>query len=825
MKKLLVFLIMIASFAIIVSLKNPHIEAAPFDYGPNLALGRRVVSTPNTDAHVNSNAVDGNSSTRYAAQGIDNAWWYVDLGAKEKIKKVVIEFEAAYAKTYDLQVSNDGLNWFTAVRVNNTGKTTDTIVFDEMLLVQFVKFQGVLRGLTYGYSFYEFSVYGPRDKAYGKTVTASSVNSTYVASNITSGDNTQRWESSVSDNQWVIIDLGSKTNFDLMKIRWGSGFARIFNVSIHPSTSATTPTSGDSQWNVVGGSDVGLGEVDTLRFGLMLESRYIKLSLIQRQNSEDQKKSGTYPWNTRFMIVGIEVFDWGSHDALVLGSNLEFSKNIVAWPAMSNIVLNEDGLLLAPVGYPTAAASAGISNLGSMASGNIPGFESYATYNPAVIYDYDNHLFRMIYRTELPDNFNNYFGSKMEAGHMSTLSYAFSYDGFTYQRGPNNPVIWPTSSQEAGGGSEDPRIFRITNDPNRGGKTTYYITYTAYNNSQTKQFICYTHDFITYTKVGDIAPGYGNQLKSGSFLTDPSGEAVKINDPRPGKTGMVYMIYMKDGGYARVGFTSDVTRVNSGDIVDIGATSFGNNSIEKMVGGNESCMALTNIYGPNDDDIYLMYGGTVLSNSNIQYQQSNASGWFYALGALKCTKSNPFELTNTSLDLSEPTIYPTDTNKIDYGLFNKCMFADSMIRFDSQWFLYYGAGDMYVGMAHANGDFSAGAISYSLTGTNLKMSTFALNKSFTDTQGSKNIKLKIEIKKADGTLVETLTQSFVVNHFSHDENGIYSKGTLIEHTINLSTLTLPPNYYIDAYLSSNDLVTKLSNSSCYAVFGAVVTKV
>jgi hypothetical protein len=114
----------------------------------------------------------------------------------------------------------------------------------------------------------------------------------------------------------------------------------------------------------------------------------------------------------------------------------------------------------------------------------------------------------------------------------------------------------------------------------------------------------------------------------------------------------------------------------------------------------------------------------------IQHQQPNASGWFYALGVLKTTQSNPFELTNVRLDLDEPTMYPTDTNKIDYGLFNKCMFADTMIRYENKWYFYYGAGDMYVGLATARGDFSAGAATFNQDGDNLEISTLALNKRY-----------------------------------------------------------------------------------------------
>ena len=42
---------------------------------------------------------------------------------------------------------------------------------------------------------------------------------------------------------------------------------------------------------------------------------------------------------------------------------------------MANITLNESGLLLAPIGYPIEADGK-VTDLASIASGDIPGFES-----------------------------------------------------------------------------------------------------------------------------------------------------------------------------------------------------------------------------------------------------------------------------------------------------------------------------------------------------------------------------------------------------------------------------------------------------------------
>jgi len=828
MKQTMKWFGLLSVFALLVTIppQMTSTTAAEREYGVDLAYKRRVVSSDHTDSNVNTNAVDANPNTRYAAVNQNSAYFYVDLGSVEKVGKVVIDWEAAYASQYRLQMSLNAIDWTTVGDISKTTSEKDIIVFPEWIETQFVKFQGVTRKLDYGYSFYSFEVYGPKSLATSGTVVHVSSNenaSTLPGSAMLDNLANTRWASSVADNQYALFDLNTPMTFDLIKIRWEVSFARIFKIYGHPATDVTTPQRNDEDWYYISGSEAGLGEVDTLRLNSDKTTRYIKLELIQRETSEATKKTGRYPWQSTFSIYSFELFKWSDIHAAKLGREMEFSRNSPAWVAMSNITLYDGGLVLAPHGYPIDANGV-VTNMASIASGNIPGFESYATYNPAVIYDYDREMFHMIYRSELPDRFDTYFGSRYELGHMSTLSYAYSYDGKNFVRGENNPIAWPTTNDEAGGGLEDPRMFRIENDPNRGGLTTYYITYTMYDNSITREGIIYTHDFVTFHKTGRLAPSYGQAHKSGTFVTDPEGNAVKIPDPRPGKRGEVYMIYMKDGGYTRIGFTNDVLSIAQQDFIDIDTGNYGNNDIEDLTKGNESCMAITNIYGPDDQDIYLMYGGGVLSDPAIQNQQPNANGWFYALGVLKTTKANPFELTNIRLDLDEPTMYPTDTNKIDYGLFDKCMFADTMIRHDGEWYFYYGAGDMYVGLAMARADFGAGASTYQKVEDVITASTMALHKSYNGDKSPRDIIYKIDVYSGDGTLYESAMQPYVVPHFSHLEGGKYSRGIPVSVSVDISLIPgLPLDYYVVSYIVDADTLELINNPSHYLSVTPTVT--
>lgn len=828
-KKPLIGLLAIATLTITAMNMPLQIKASERLYGVDLAYRRRVVASGHTDDNNPEDAVDADNGSRYAAVNEANAYFYVDLGSVEKVGKVVIDWEAAYASEYKLQMSLNAIDWTTVATVTKDDSQRDEIVFPNWIEAKFVRFQGVSRAIEYGYSFYSFEVYGPQSLGLSGTVE-------YVSSNENPVelpgqamlDNLAhtRWASSMNDDQYVLIDLNSALTFDLLKVRWEISFARIYRIYGHPETTGEVPARDDGYWTYIAGTEAGLGEVDTFKLDGDKTTRFIKVELVQRETSQVTKiEKDRLPWESTFSIYSIEFFDWSTIQAAPLGRPMEYSYNSPAWASMSNITLYDGGLILAPHGYPTAADGV-VTDMASIADGDIPGFESYATYNPAVIYDEDREMFHMIYRSELPDRFDNYFGDRYTLGHMSTLSYAYSYDGVNFTRGENNPIAWPTNDDEQGGGLEDPRMFKIENDPNRGGVTTYYITYTMYNNSKTREGLIYTTDFETFTKTasGRLAPNYGEDHKSGTFLTDPEGNAVKIPDPRPGKHGEVYMIYMKDGGYTRIGFTTDVMTIAAEDIINIDTGGFGGNDIEDLTKGNESCMALTNIYGPDDQDIYLMYGGPNLSDPAVR-NQPNSTNWFYALGVLKTTKSNPFELTNVRLDLDEPTMYPTDTNKIDYGLFDRgCMFADTMIRHDNQWYLYYGAGDMYVGLANARADFSAGASSYNQEGSIITANTMALNKRYEGTKTSYNIEYVLELRDLDGNLLDTSVSSHSVPHFTTLDLGKYSSGIPISVSINLDgILDLPDDYYLTSYIRDDGTSSIINNASYYLVVTPTVT--
>ena len=814
------------------------------EYGVDLAAGRRAAASGSQDGRDPEKATDGNSETRWAGDNRDDGWIYVDLDNAEKIGKVCLYWEDSYATEYLVQVSNDADTWTTVAEVKNTSSLQSrwerqTVVLGDVVEAQFVKIQCVSKALpNYGMSLYDFEVYGPKSLSQGVASVidcSQSVSADKAASNMFDGDGHSAYETSAAsgltkgtgdyiyaaDEGFAIVDLGGVKTVDNVRLRWGLCFARRYRLYV----SETETERNGSGWKLVYSTDASLGEAESITFERQ-NVRYLKLELVQREVNErykgntsgqgggylpDHRDMKLYPWNTGYAIRSFEAFDSAAVAAIPIGSELEFSVNAPAWTPMSNISLNPEGLVLAPIGYPLQAKGLTEEDYNNK---NVPGFESYATYNPAVIVD-DDGVFRMIYRAELPDNVDAYHGSKNEAyGHASTLAYAYSYDGVHFTRGSTQPVVTPNIPEARWGGTEDPRIFRVRDE---SGKATYYITFTMYDGSNVREGMVKTTDFETFSDI-IIFAGTATGMKSGTFVVNPEGDAVKIDDPRPGKSGKVYCCIMKDGGVSFMGFTENVEHIDPADVINLENTGNGSFSdatnVEKVVKGNESCVAVTNIYGEDDKDIILMYGGTVLSDWNIQYEQPAVNGWFYGLGLAKISKANPFEIVNIDKkDLFEPFMHPTETNKIDGGLFAKCMFADTIVRHNDKWYFYYGAGDMYVGLATSNASFSAPASTYEPFGeTGVKATLLAQNRKYGDDKSATNVQYVTEVYAADGTLLSENRKSFEITHFSHTPQGEYYTGTEISVT---AELPAAGSCYVVTYLT--DVNGKVLNQkSSYA---------
>ncbi len=124
----------------------------------NKALNRPATASSEEGAAWNAQgAVDGDSGTRWSSQFSDPQWIYIDLGSSQAISRVLLNWEGAYGKSYEIQVSDDASNW-TSIYSTTTGDGG----IDDINLSgngRYVRMVGSERGTGYGYSLWEFEVY------------------------------------------------------------------------------------------------------------------------------------------------------------------------------------------------------------------------------------------------------------------------------------------------------------------------------------------------------------------------------------------------------------------------------------------------------------------------------------------------------------------------------------------------------------------------------------------------------------------------------------------------------------------------------------------
>ncbi|GLV83243.1 hypothetical protein Slala03_29320 [Streptomyces lavendulae subsp. lavendulae] len=125
----------------------------------NLALGRpTTASSTETADFPAAAATDGDPGTRWSSAYAAPQWLQVDLGAARNVGRVVLRWEAAYAKSFQVQLSDDATTWRT---IHST--TTGTGGVQDLTGLtgtgRYIRVLGTRRGTGYGYSLHEFEVY------------------------------------------------------------------------------------------------------------------------------------------------------------------------------------------------------------------------------------------------------------------------------------------------------------------------------------------------------------------------------------------------------------------------------------------------------------------------------------------------------------------------------------------------------------------------------------------------------------------------------------------------------------------------------------------
>lgn len=265
----------------------------------NIALNKPATSSSNEAPGTTPNlAVDGSLTSRWSSGFSDPQWIQIDLGATYSVCRVVLRWETAYGKAYQIQVSDNGTSW-TTIYSTTTG---DGGVDDLTVLGsgRYIRMYGTARATPYGYSLWEFEVYadaggptatstrtntpvapsstppwtatpagcGATNVALNRPATSSSNENAGLTPNLAVDGNTgTRWSSAFSDPQWIQVDLGSTLSICHVRLIWEAAYGRSYQIQV--SNDATN-------WTTIYATTTGDGGTDDLT-GLSGSGRYVRM--------------------------------------------------------------------------------------------------------------------------------------------------------------------------------------------------------------------------------------------------------------------------------------------------------------------------------------------------------------------------------------------------------------------------------------------------------------------------------------------------------------------------------------------------------------------
>ncbi|MGA2141254.1 MAG: discoidin domain-containing protein [Brevinematales bacterium] len=139
---------------------------------PNLALNKPAVCSSFEKANqYNGNkdsvpglVTDGDKQTRWSSDYFNDAdpnlaWIYVDLGSKVDISEVKIFWEAAMAKVFSIEVSDDAKTWTSISDIKGNFLPQTDVKIDKPVSGRYVRINCKERKTQYGYSIFEIEVY------------------------------------------------------------------------------------------------------------------------------------------------------------------------------------------------------------------------------------------------------------------------------------------------------------------------------------------------------------------------------------------------------------------------------------------------------------------------------------------------------------------------------------------------------------------------------------------------------------------------------------------------------------------------------------------
>lgn len=246
----------------------------PANAAPSLlSQGRPAIASSVENATTPASAaVDGDTTTRWSSTAADPQWLRVDLGDTATLSQIVLTWETAYATAFQIQVSANAADWTTIY--GTTSGTGGKQTLDVSGTGRYVRMYGTARATQWGYSLWEFQVYGQAGSGSPpgttpisafKQVKASSTEGANAPAAALDGRTTTRWSSLYTDDQWLDVDLGGTGTITGATLIWENAYATGYRIEV---------SADDQDWTPIYTTTTGKGGTENL--DLSGKGRYVR---------------------------------------------------------------------------------------------------------------------------------------------------------------------------------------------------------------------------------------------------------------------------------------------------------------------------------------------------------------------------------------------------------------------------------------------------------------------------------------------------------------------------------------------------------------------
>ncbi|MFJ6461316.1 discoidin domain-containing protein [Streptomyces sp. NPDC091387] len=136
------------------------VPSAPASAAPTLLSQGKTVTASSQENYGTpaTSAVDGDNGTRWSSAASDPQWIEVDLGSAASVSQIALRWETAYAKSYKIEFSTNNSTWSSAYSTTTGPGGNETLNVSGT--ARYVRLTGTARATQYGYSLWEFQVFG-----------------------------------------------------------------------------------------------------------------------------------------------------------------------------------------------------------------------------------------------------------------------------------------------------------------------------------------------------------------------------------------------------------------------------------------------------------------------------------------------------------------------------------------------------------------------------------------------------------------------------------------------------------------------------------------